>query len=58
MAFNPADAIALIDAGVRLTALATRALEAANNGDQGLADVNLAKARQHYETARAGWDSA
>jgi cellobiose-specific phosphotransferase system component IIA len=51
-------AMLLIEAGQSAASLATRAMEAANNGDQAAADKYLEEARQRYADAREKWDTA
>ncbi len=51
-------AIALIEAGQSAAALAARAMEAANNGDQAASDAYLEQAREKYAEARKEWDNA
>ena len=58
MAFDPMMAMKLIDTGTRAVTLAARALEAANNDNQDLAEAYLEEARNHYSDARKGWDRA
>lgn len=51
-------AMALIEAGQSAANLATRAIDAANNGDQAAADKYLEEAREKYASAREAWDKA
>lgn len=50
--------IALARAGAAMTDAATRALEAANNGDQDAAERYLTEARGAFGSAREKWDEA
>jgi len=56
--FEPNSAIALLYTGIKLTSLATRAIEAGSSGDEVEAKKYLDEAREHYEMARSGWDRA
>lgn len=51
-------AIKMIQTAQELTDLASRAIEAANNGDDSVAEAYLANARQQYAKARKEWDNA
>ena len=50
--------IRLLAAANEAAGLATKALDAANNGDEEAAREYLDRARAHYDTSRAAWDAA
>lgn len=52
------NALLILEAANQTSALALRAIEAANNGDEAAADAYLKQARERYAAARAAWDSA
>lgn len=55
---NTATIMVGLRAAMRAADLATRALEAANNGDDEAAREYLAQSRSDYEAARQAWDDA
>lgn len=51
-------AMSLISAALQAATLASKAITAANNGDETAAAAYLVEARRHFDTARADWDAA
>ena len=51
-------ALKFMTAAQEAAALATRAIEAANNGDEEGAKEYLEQARSRYAESRAAWDNA
>jgi hypothetical protein len=47
-----------LDAATAAANLYARAAEAANNGDQQVAEEYLRQARERYDASRAAWDAA
>lgn len=55
---NKSLALNLLNSGIEVAALATKALTAANNGDEAAAEAYLKQARQRFDNARDRWDAA
>jgi hypothetical protein len=53
-----AQIIAAIQAGLALAEAGSKALNAANNGDDAKARQYLRDARTHFDSARSDWDAA
>lgn len=51
-------ALKILAAANEAAALATKAIEAANNGDDEAAQDYLAQSQARYDAARDGWDAA
>lgn len=52
------EALLILKAATEMAQLATRAIEASNNGDDEAARDYLRQARERYASARAAWDEA
>lgn len=50
--------VTIIATAIELVNLATKSIEAANNGDAAKAKDFLEQARSRYDAARAKWDAA